>query len=47
MLATRRSLFDDEVHRVWERRLSAAEEIGDGIFLLFARQTRPLAESVV
>ena len=44
LLATRRQLFDDEVHRVWERRVSATDEIGDGIFLLFARTTRPLVE---
>jgi uncharacterized protein (DUF885 family) len=44
LFATRRSLFDDEVHRVWERRASATDEIGDGIFLLFARTGRPLAE---
>jgi uncharacterized protein (DUF885 family) len=41
---TRRDLFDSEVHRVWERRASASDEIGDGIFLLFARTGRPLAE---
>ncbi len=33
LLATRRQLFDDDVHRVWERRVSATDEIGDGIFL--------------
>jgi len=44
LFATRRQLFDDEVHRVWERRVSASDEIGDGIFLLFARGGRPLAE---
>jgi uncharacterized protein (DUF885 family) len=44
LLATRRQLFDDEVHRVWERRVSASDEIGDGIFLLLARGSRPLAE---
>jgi uncharacterized protein (DUF885 family) len=42
--ATHRQLFDDEVHRLWERRASGADELGDGIFLLFARQSRPLAE---
>ncbi|HYI22996.1 MAG TPA: DUF885 domain-containing protein [Candidatus Limnocylindrales bacterium] len=42
--STRRHLFDDDVHRVWERRVSATDEIGDGVFLLFARGTRPLAE---
>ena len=44
LLATRRQLFDDETHRMWDRRVSATDEIGDGIFLLFARGTRPLAE---
>jgi uncharacterized protein (DUF885 family) len=43
MHATRRQLFDDDVHRIWERRVSGADELGDGIFLLFARQSRPLA----
>jgi uncharacterized protein (DUF885 family) len=42
--ATRRQIFDDDVHRVWERRVNASDEIGDGIFLVFARATRPLAE---
>jgi uncharacterized protein (DUF885 family) len=44
LFVTRRDLFDAEVHRVWERRASASDEIGDGIFLLFARTGRPLAE---
>jgi uncharacterized protein (DUF885 family) len=44
LFVTRRDLFDTEVHRVWERRASASDEIGDGIFLLFARGGRPLAE---
>jgi uncharacterized protein (DUF885 family) len=44
LFVTRRDLFDTEVHRVWERRASATDEIGDGIFLLFARGGRPLAE---
>jgi uncharacterized protein (DUF885 family) len=44
LFVTRRDLFDAEVHRVWERRASASDEIGDGIFLLFARGGRPLAE---
>ena len=42
--ATRRQIFDDEVHRVWERRVSAADEIGDGIFLVFSRSNRPIDE---
>jgi len=31
LFVTRRDLFDAEVHRVWERRASASDEIGDGI----------------
>ena len=45
--ATERSIFDDEVHRVWERRASASDEIGDGLFLLFARDFAPLPERLV
>ncbi len=41
---TRRSLFDSEVHRVWERRSLAMDDIGDGLFLLFARDFAPLPE---
>ena len=44
LYATRRLLFDDDVHRVWERRTAAADEIGDGIFLTFSRGTTPLEE---
>ena len=44
LFATRREIFDIEQHRVWERRVSATDEIGDGIFLLFARGTRPLRD---
>ncbi len=44
MLSARRSLFDGEVHRLWERRVTAGEEIGDAIFLLFVRDFAPLAE---
>ena len=44
LFAARRHIFDDDVHRVWERRVNATDEIGDGIFLVFARGTRPLAE---
>ncbi len=42
--ATRRQIFDEDVHRVWERRVGAADEIGDGIFLVFTRSNRPLEE---
>jgi uncharacterized protein (DUF885 family) len=44
IFSTRRQLFDDEVHRVWERRAAACDELGDGIFLLLARSSRPLPE---
>jgi len=44
LYSTRLQLFDQEVHRVWERRVNAADEIGDGIFLVYARGTRPLDE---
>jgi len=44
LFGTQREIFDIEQHRVWERRVSATDEIGDGIFLLFARGTRPLAD---
>ena len=40
----RRALFDLEIHRVWERRSTAVDAIGDGLFLLFARDFAPLAE---
>jgi uncharacterized protein (DUF885 family) len=42
--ASRLALFDDEVHRTWERKTGATDEIGDGIFVLFARTARPFAE---
>jgi uncharacterized protein (DUF885 family) len=44
IFSTRRQLFDDEIHRVWERRAAACDELGDGIFLLLARSGRPLPE---
>ena len=44
IFATRRQIFDDDVRRLWERRMSASDDIGDGVFLLFARSARPLAE---
>ena len=44
LFAARRQVFDDDVHRVWERRVSATDDLGDGIFLLLARQSRPLEE---
>ena len=42
--SSRLALFDDDVHRTWERKSSATDEIGDGVFLLFARTVRPFAE---
>jgi uncharacterized protein (DUF885 family) len=44
LMATRRQVFDADVHRVWERRVNATDEIGDGVFLLLARGARPLRE---
>ena len=40
----RRELFNAEVHRVWERRSTAMDEVGDGLFGVFARDYAPLAE---
>jgi len=40
----RRAIFDPEVLRIWERRSFAIDRIGDGLFLLFARDHAPLAE---
>jgi uncharacterized protein (DUF885 family) len=40
----RRELFDAEVHRVWERRSTAMDAIGDALFAVFARDFAPLAE---
>lgn len=47
MLTARRGIFDGEVHRTWERRVTAAEELGDAVFLLFARDFAPLADRLV
>ena len=33
----RRDIFDVDVLRIWERRSLALDDIGDGLFLLFAR----------
>ena len=43
LLGARRALFDDDVHRIWEQRASAMDEVGDGVFSLFARDFAPLA----
>src|SRR5664279_4769459 len=40
----RRQLFDMEVHRVWERRSTAMDAVGDAMFAVFARDFAPLAE---
>jgi uncharacterized protein (DUF885 family) len=40
----RRSLFDDDVVRTWERRSTALDTIGDALFLVFARDFAPLDE---
>ncbi len=44
LLGARRALFDDEVQRLWERRASATDEVGDGVFSLLARDFAPLPE---
>ena len=41
---TRRELFDLEVHRVWERRSTALDQVGDALFSVFARDHAPLAQ---
>jgi uncharacterized protein (DUF885 family) len=40
----RRAIFDTDVLRIWERRSLALDTIGDGLFLLFARDHAPIAE---
>ena len=40
----RRSLFDTDVHRVWERRSTAMDGIGDALFAIFARDFAPLSD---
>jgi uncharacterized protein (DUF885 family) len=40
----RRSLFEADELRIWERRSLALDTIGDGLFLLFARDHAPLPE---
>jgi uncharacterized protein (DUF885 family) len=40
----RRDLFDIEVQRLWERRSTALDGIGDPLFAVFARDFAPLAE---
>ena len=40
----RREIFDTDELRIWDRRSLALDTIGDGLFLLFARDHAPLAE---
>jgi uncharacterized protein (DUF885 family) len=40
----RRTVFDTDVLRLWERRSFALDTVGDGLFLLFARDHAPLAD---
>ena len=40
----RRSIFEADVLRIWERRSLALDTVGDGLFLLFVRDHAPLAE---
>lgn len=40
----RRTIFDTDVLRLWERRSFALDHLGDSLFLLFARDHAPLAE---
>jgi len=40
----RRAIFDIDRLRLWERRSFALDTVGDGLFLLFARDHAPLAE---
>ena len=40
----RRGILDTETIRIWERRSFALDTIGDGLFLLFARDHAPLGE---
>ena len=40
----RRDLFDADVQRIWERRSTALDGVGDPLFALFAREFAPLAE---
>jgi len=40
----RRGVFDTEVVRTWERRSTALDVVGDGLFLVFAQDFAPLPE---
>jgi uncharacterized protein (DUF885 family) len=43
----RRSIFDTEVLRIWERRSTALDGVGDAIFLLFARDHAPFPDRLM
>jgi uncharacterized protein (DUF885 family) len=43
----RRDLFDQDVQRIWERRSTALDGVGDPLFALFARDFAPLPERLV
>jgi uncharacterized protein (DUF885 family) len=38
----RRAIFDSDVVKIWERRSTALDTIGDGLFLIFAQDYAPL-----
>jgi uncharacterized protein (DUF885 family) len=40
----RRAIFDTEIVRIWERRSTALDTVGDALFLIFAQDYAPLAE---
>jgi uncharacterized protein (DUF885 family) len=40
----RRTIFDSEVIRIWERRSLALDTVGDALFLIFAQDYAPLPE---
>jgi uncharacterized protein (DUF885 family) len=42
--SVRKALFELETHRVWERRGTAMDTVGDSLFALLARDFAPLAE---
>lgn len=43
----RRTIFDLDTVRQWERRALALDTIGDGLFVLFARDYAPLSERLI
>jgi uncharacterized protein (DUF885 family) len=40
----RRAIFSTDIVRTWERRSTALDEVGDALFLVFARDFAPLAQ---